>query len=206
MWFSFICLLIALLIGAGAECSEKEKVKKEHKLLKSELKLAFRPNIYFIFDLENKKIYFKARGTVLRELRIEEVKLWGDTVTAMPHSLLKKSTLLKPGRSRIKKGDSSTDDEFNIDALELEDMPAHYTLYMDEGISIFVRPRSEGLFSWVCNIGYLIKRYVSRPLFTVLNTLRGKPFTAIDVVLDKKDTQALYWAISEGSKGIINMY
>jgi hypothetical protein len=205
MWFRFICLLIALLISAGAECSEREKVKKEHELLKSELKLASKPNIYFIFDLENRKIYFKARGTVLRELGIEDVKLWGDTVAAKPHSLLKKSTLFKPGRSRIKKGDGSTDDEFKIDALELEDMPAHYTLYMDEGVSIFIRPKSEGLFSWVCNIGYLIKRYVSRPVFTVLNTLRGKPFTAIDVVLDKKDAQALYWTFSEGSEGIINM-
>jgi hypothetical protein len=42
-------------------------------------------------------------------------------------------------------------------------------------------------------------------MFTVLNTLREKPFTAIDVVLDKKDTEALYWAFSEGSEGIINM-
>jgi hypothetical protein len=205
MWFRFICLLIVLLISAGAECSEREKVKKEHELLKSELKLASKPNIYFIFDIEKRKIYFKARGTVLRELGIEDVKLWGDTVATKPHSLLKKSTLFKPGRSRIKKGDGSTDDEFKIDALELEDMPAHYTLYMDEGVSIFIRPESEGLFSWVCNIGYLIKRYVSRPVFTVLNTLRGKPFSAIDVVLDKKDAQALYWAFSEGSEGIINM-
>jgi hypothetical protein len=205
MWFRLICFLIALLISAGTECSEKEKIKKEHELLESELKLASKPNIYFIFDLENRKIYFKARGAVLRELRIEDVKLWGDAVAAKPHSLLKKSTFFKPRRSRIKKGDSSTGDEFKIDALELEDMPVHYTLYMDEGISIFIRPKSEGLFSWVCNIAYLIKRYVSRPVFTVLNTLRGKPFTAIDVVLDKKDAQALYWVFSEGSEGIINM-
>jgi hypothetical protein len=205
MWPRLICLLIALLISAGAECGEKEKAKREHELLKSELKLACEPNIYFIFDLGNRKIYFKARGAILRDLRIEDVKLWGDTVAAKPHSLLKKSTFLEPRRSRIRKGDGTADDEFKVDALELEDMPLHYTLYMDDGISIFVRPKSEGLFSWLCNIGYLIKRYVSRPLFAVLNTLRGKPFTAIDIVLDKKDAQALYWTFSEGSEGIINV-
>jgi len=204
MWFRLTCLLIALLISVSGECNEKERIRKEHELLQSELKLALRPNIYFIIDLENKKIYFKARGITLRELRIEDVKVWGDAVAVSPHSLLRKGTFLKPRRGKIKGGDAGKEDGFKIDALELEDMPAHYTLTIDGGISLFIRPRSEGLFSSICNTAYSIKRYASRPFFTVLNTLRRRPFTAIDIEMDKKDAQALYWAFSEGSGCIIN--
>ena len=34
-------------------------------------------------------------------------------------------------------------------------------------------------------------------------TLRGKPYTAIDMVLDKNDARAIYWSLSEGSGAII---
>ena len=33
------------------------------------------------------------------------------------------------------------------------------------------------------------KRFISRPALTVWNALAGKSFTAIDIIMDKKDAQ-----------------
>ncbi|OGW23973.1 MAG: hypothetical protein A2X59_13495 [Nitrospirae bacterium GWC2_42_7] len=190
-------------MSTEALCDNKGILFRENQLLESEFKLASKPDVYFIFNLKENIVHIKAAGISLREMQIKRVKQWGDNPPGQQLLLLKKSTFIKPGRDKIKPGETKEADDFSIDALELRDMPARYTLYMDKGVSIFVRPETEGIFSGIFNLFYSAKRFISRPALTLWNTLLRKPFTAIDIVLDKKDAQALYWSFYEGTGAIV---
>lgn len=196
-------MLMVLLMSTEALCDNKGLLLRENQLLESEFKLATKPDIYFIFNLKDNKIYIKAAGTLLREMQIKGVKKWGDHAPGQQLLLLKKSTFIKPGREKIKPGETKAEDDFSIEALELRDMPARYMLSMDKGVSIFVRPETEGIFSGLLNLFYSAKRFISRPALSLWNALLKRPFAAIDIILDKKDAQALYWSFYEGNGAIV---
>jgi len=202
MW-PVIVFFMAFFISTDAACDNKGNLSSETQRLRAELKLAEKPDIYFIFNLKERKIYIKARGTLLREFRIIDMKYWGDYISANPLFLLKKSTFMKPGREKIKPGADQDGDEVEIDALELDDMPARYTLSLEGGVSISVTPEPEGLITGLCNIIYSAGRYISGPVIMVWNALRKKTFTSIYIVLNKKEAQALYWSFHEGNGSII---
>ncbi|MBI4824689.1 MAG: hypothetical protein HY805_10770 [Nitrospirae bacterium] len=208
MKLRLISLLVIVFIGTNALSDEKIRLREENLFLKAELVLAKKSEIYFIFDLNEKKIYLKARGAVFKEWQVEGMKLWGSPPPIKPLSVLKKSTFIKPKRERIKpKSQTDTDtqqsDTFEVEALELRDMPLRYNLHISDGVLISVRPKTEGLVSGIMNICHTLKWYTSRPLLTVWNTLWRKPFVAVDLILSDVDAQALYWAVSEGSGSII---
>ncbi len=204
MLFRLTSLLILIFfLSTQAESSDIERLRTENQLLESELKLTTKPNIYFVFNLKDKKVYIKAHGTTLRELQVNKVEYWGDNIPLKPLFLSKKSTFFKPKREKIKPGNNKENERFEIEALELEDMPSSYMLCMDESIFIAVRSRPESFIARLCNIGYSFKWHFSRPLLALWYSLKRKPFIAIEVVLDKKSTQALYWSFSEGTRCII---
>ncbi|MEW6109526.1 MAG: hypothetical protein AB1632_10230 [Nitrospirota bacterium] len=203
MRLKFILFLAILFVANTAHCYEKESIAGENRLLEAELKLARKPDIYFVFNLKDKIIRIRSRGILLRGLVIQDVKYWGSPLSDKPYLLLKKSTFLKPGREKIKPGESKEKDDFEIDALELDDMPSKYVLSMDGGLSISVKPATGGVISWLCNVYYSAKRKISRPLFMFWNAVLGKPYIAVDIVLDGKEARALYWSLSEGAACIV---
>jgi hypothetical protein len=199
-----IFFLIGLLISGEALANEKIRIARENRLLEAELKLAASPNIYVVFDLKEKKISMRARGKALRELTIENVDMWGDHLDGKPYRLIEKSTLLKPARKKIKPGENKKEDNFEIEALELNDMPSAYTLTLDRGLSIMVRSRPSGIFSFLYNSGHSFQRSISYPLRSVWNSVRKKTFTVIDIVLEKEASQALYWSFAEGNGCVLS--
>lgn len=205
MKVKLILFLIAVFIGTNALSEDLVRLKEENQLLNAEMGLARKSGIYFVFDLKGKKIYLKARGAVFKEWQIKGMKLWGSPPPIKPLLVLKKSTFIKPKREKIKPGSQNgTDtDTFEVEALELKDMPLRYGLHISDGVLISVRPKTEGLVSGILNICHSLKWHTSRPLLTVWNALRRKPFTAVDLILDDVDAQALYWAVSEGAGSII---
>ncbi len=203
MWPGIVFFFIAFFVSADAACDNKGNLSSETQRLRAELKLAEKPDIYFVFNLKDRKIYIKARGTLLRELRIIDLRYRGDYAAAKPFFLLEKSSFIKPGREKIKPGADQDGDKVEIDALELDDMPARYALSLEGGISISVTPETEGPVSGLCNIIYSAGRYISGPVIMVWNALRKKTFTSIDIVLNKKEAQALYWSFHEGNGSII---
>jgi|GEM_PF-564479 len=180
---------------------------EEHQLLESELKLAKTPQLYFIFDFKKKEILIKSKGAILKELKIDAVRFWGQHVKPEPYTLIKKSALLKPKREEIKpKKEEDTEETtgtFDIKALELSDMPSSYRLTLKKGIVITIRPTPEGIFSTIFNAVSLANWYLSRPLLTLWNYLMGKPFTAVYLTLQKEDARSLYWSFTEGAESII---
>jgi hypothetical protein len=202
--FLVLTLFIFSAVFIYAETSRLSGLKENNRLLESELKLAKKTQLYFILNLKEKKIYFKCRGITLRELDIEKVKLWGQSPDLKHYALVKKSTLFKPERKEIKPEDKEKDDgNFELDALELDDMPANFSMVLDEGINISVRQKPEGFFSGLRSIYSYTAWHITRPLITIWNTVQKKPFTSIYITLSKKDAQSLYWSFYEGLVSII---
>lgn len=175
---------------------------KENRLLKSELQFARKSDIYFIFNLTEKKVLFKAKGLVLKELPVENIKLWGSPIKQEPLKLIKKTAILKPKRAKIKPT-KDNEDSFEPDALELEDMPSRYRLTLDNYVWLYVRPEPDGMLSRIFYVVSTLKSYISRPVLSFWNTLWGKTFTEIDITVDEKDARSLYWSFTEGLSCII---
>lgn len=191
--------------GQAAPLNSRE-LRENNRLLESELKLAKKPQLYFIFNLKEKKIYFKCRGVTLRELEIKKVNLWGPYPGLKDYVLLKRSTLFKPERKEINPKNNEKDKQeanFELEALELGDMPANFSMVLYEGINISVRQKPEGFFSGLRSIYSNTMWHITRPLITIWNAVQGKPFTSVYITLSKKDAQSLYWSFYEGLAGII---
>lgn len=203
-----IYIVIALMISTGASA---EALNSKEELLQAELELARKPQIYFMLNLKDKKIYFKARGIILKEITVDDIKFWGNILTVQPYTMAKKSSFSTPMRDTInpdkeeaeKEEKKDEKEKFQLKALELSDMPASYTLSLDDNIFISVKPGEKGVVSKFYSAAYSLNWYVSRPLYTVWNSVRKKPYTALHLRLKKEDAQAFYWSFVEGGKIII---
>jgi len=195
-----ILLSIFSLSAEVAPASEEIRLVGKNSLWRSEYQLAKTPQIYFIFELIEKKILIKARGVVLKELPIESCALWGAPLQPTPLPLLSKSAIIRPKRTEIKP--IQKNDEENpsaLHALQVEDMPARYRLNFDGGIRLYVRPKSGGVLLTFFNLFSSLKSYlVTRPFGLLWNGLHGENFTEIVVYLKEKEARSLYWAFQEG--------
>jgi len=183
-------------------------------LLSTELTLARKPVIYFIFDLENREVLLKSRGTVLKKMKIDDIKFWGDPVFSGSQTMIGKSALFKePKRVNIDPDKAAEEEEtktagqtpatFEIDALELKDMPATYHLEFSEGVFISVRPKASGIVSGIYELANYAAWYISRPVFTVWYSIQGRPYTSIYLTLSEEDARSIYWSLEENSVNII---
>ncbi len=82
-------------------------------------------------------------------------------------------------------------------------MPASYKLKFDEGFHISVKPDNKGLLPTLYNIGNSLNWHISHPILTVWYAIKSRPYGALNLVLNEKDAQALYWSIHEGAGVLI---
>ncbi len=202
--FRLIFFFITLIAGPAFAGEDKEIYIRESRLLEEELKLSRKPAIYFVFDLKGKMVYIKARGIPLKELQIKDFNCWGSPAAANAYQVREKSTFIEPVREMIKPGENKKNENYKVGALELADMPSRYTVVLDGGVAIFIKPLTEGIVSGISNVSYSSVRFFTRPILMLWNVLKGKPYTAIDIVLDKNDARAFYWTLSENSNAIID--
>jgi len=199
----FLCLFLAQGVEA-APLPELDRLVRENNLLKSEQQLAKTPQVYVLFNLVEKKIFIKARGTVLKELSIDSLRIWGASIQVKPMTLLKKDALIEPGRKEIKPAKEGEETTSELQALQVGDMPARYRLSLDGNIWLYVRPRAEGTLSTLLNILSSLKSYlIIKPLGTLWYVLRGGSFTEIVVYVSENDARSLYWTFQEGYGCII---
>jgi hypothetical protein len=198
----FIVLCIVLFAGPASAGDESQKYARENAILEEELSLARTPQIYFVFNLEEKTTAIKTHGVLLRELPIKDLGYWGSPVAGKAYHVQKISTLWQPSRETIRPGEKK--DDFKIDALELADMPSRYAVLFDAGLQISIRPETTGMFSGIYHLFSSSIRFLTRPFAMLWNALWGKPYTAIDIVLGTTDdARALYWSLSEGAGAIV---
>ncbi len=203
MCIKWIFSIFLFLMGTSLFWCEPQK-SQETLSLETELSLAKSSHLYFIFDLGENKIDLKAKGLLLRTWKIEAIRLWGDPVLLNPVSVVKKSTIFPPKREEIKPGETGEEEKFEIEALELSDMPSSYTIILERNISIYIRPKSKGLASLLKNIGHTMRWYFYPPLRTVWSTAKRNSYTAFDVLMENKDEcRSFYWTLAENMKFII---
>jgi hypothetical protein len=203
-WARWVPTVVLPLIATSALCAEKVSVRYQNQLLEAELRVAESPQIYFLFDLPDKKIYLKARGRTLREIELTGIRCWGRTAVVRTTPLLEKSALFPPKRVVIEPRGGASGEEVRVETLELKDMPATYTLVMQDQTSIHVRPKPTTMLAWLWSAQYPIRWYLSRPILTAWYALwKKQSFTSIEIVLDADSTRALYWAFLEGMQAIV---
>ena len=194
----FLSLFLTLGVEA-APAAELDQLARENNLLKSEHQFAKTPHVYVLFDLVEKKIFIKVRGTVLKELPITSLKIWGAPISVKPMTLLKKDAFIEPGRKEIKPAKEGEETTSELQALQVGDMPARYRLSLDGNIWLYVRPRAEGTLSTLLNILSSLKSYlIIKPLGTLWYVLRGGSFTEIVIYVSENDARSLYWTFQEG--------
>lgn len=203
---SFRTLSLALLIGFGPCLLAQDRAPLfEHRLAQEELQLAKTPSLYFIISLKSRTIALKSRGITLREWGIDGLHAWGDPPSPEPVTLRKKSTLFPPRRNKIKPAaNEDAESTFELDALELKDMPSRFTLFLSGDLRIYVRAKAGGFLPRLGNVGHFFAWHVWAPLTNLVFELRKRPFAALEIVLPRKeDSQTLYWAFPEELKGLI---
>jgi len=194
--------MTALFIAIHAHADNREKLARENRLIERELSLAKKSNLYFVFDLEGKTIQIKANGLILKEFPVHDMRVWGSSLPWNSLVLEKKSTFVKPRRKRIRPVKHEETDNFEIQALELGDMPSRYTLVLGKRVYVSVKPH-RGFSSEAGNAASSLKNAICRPFMAFWFGVRGKPYTTLDVFLEKKDAMALYWSFHEGTEGIL---
>lgn len=179
--------------------------------MESELKLAEASYLYFIFHLEENTVQIKARGVLLKELPIGGSRHWGGSPPIAPLTLIRKSALVEPQRKAIapkKREEESSEEEessttFELEALELKDMPSSFRLALSEGVHISIRPKPEGFVARFLDILRTLVWYATKPLQSIWYAQRGEPFIALELVLARDDAQRLYWSFPEGNQAIV---
>lgn len=159
-----IFFFIALIAGPAFAGDDKEIYIRESRLLEEELKLSRKPDIYFIFNLKGKMVYIKSRGISLKELPIKDFNFWGSPVSVSAYRVREKSTFIEPEREMIKPGESKKNEKYKVDAFEVTDMPSRYTVILDGGIAIYIKPLTEGIFSGISNFSFSSVRFLTRPI------------------------------------------
>lgn len=202
--------LVLLSLAVRVFCVPQEdpaSTYRQNKFLQEEYALAKAPGFYFLFDLRNKKIELKSKGIVLRTWEPQRARFWGSPVSFRALALTRKTALALPQRRVIKPGEEETPTkpeakpgEFELEALEVRDMPPIFTLEMEDGTKINV----VGKEKWTNKFVSLLKWQVVMPLKTLWLHQKKRAMSLIQIGFDdQKEGQALYWALSEGIKGLI---
>lgn len=198
-------LLLFIVMNVFLLGQEKKPYFEENELLSRELELARSSSLYFILNLKEKSLHLKAKGVLLRKWDIEKVRFWGKPFSIKLVTIEKRSAFNPPQRKKIQPGENQAQkDSFELEALELQDMPTSFSLVLGDNISLAVRSRARSFIEKTASLWEVFKWYTYPPLKTTWKALRKKSFTQIKIILsEKKETQAIYWAFAEGLKGVI---
>ena len=219
---SFYYILFLTFIRSQPLSNEKAGITLEkNSFLEAMFSLAQKPDNYFLFDIREKRIFLMSRGIVLREWFADQVQFTGDPVPVQIFSLERKNIQFSELRHNIdvddnsvnntdpdnigdnKTGENKKEDKFELEAVELDDMPTSYVLFLNGGISINIRTH-EGFGSFFKNTTHSIMWHAYYPIRAIWSSLKKDTFTAIDISFkDEKEAQALFWAVADKAQCIL---
>lgn len=220
-------LLAAAAAGLAAGTADRAALAKKQSDLASEYTLAKDPNFYFVLDVAGRKLELRVRGMVLRTWPLGSIRFWGRPDLAGSVELVKKTTLKAPERIVIKPGEEeapvqapgpeakpgtakaapaapASAADFDLEALELRDMPERFSLDFDNGLHVTIKSRdaaSGGLFKKLADAW---SWYVALPLESLFGSREGRPVSELEMTFENgKDAQSIYWHFFDGIKGLI---
>ncbi len=177
---------------------------EEARLLEAELTMAKGEAPYVLLNTGTGTLSLKAKGVSLRKWKIVKSRQWGYPLTSNPLPLVKKSTLISPEREEIKPGQTTASDTFDIQALELPDMPKRFSLTLGNDIHIYVTPSPQGFSRILLFSTSLLRRLFFYPLATINSSLHDNCYHTLEIELESKtEAQALYWALAEDTNFLI---
>ncbi|HVP91384.1 MAG TPA: hypothetical protein VMS75_09220 [Terriglobales bacterium] len=184
---------------------DKAGLVRIQRQITAESELAKEPKFYFILDIREKKLELKVRGMALRSWKLGEMRFWGKPAFSGTVQLVRKSALKKPQRNVIKPGETATaakdPAKFELEALELKDMPKSFGLEFGNGLRVSVKAMEHGLKAFSEDIGW----YIALPVENYISAREGKQVSVLELrFADEKDAQAIYWTFFEGIKGLIH--
>lgn len=206
-------LAASIAWAAPLRAQEPEDLLRTQATLTSEYGLARAPNFYFVLDVSGKKLELRVRGMVLRSWPLSSMQFWGKPNFQGNVELKTKSALKTPERIVVRptggeeqaapeaKGEGP---EFELEALELKDMPESFRLEFDNGFHVSVRSSaaaSGGFFKGLWNSW---NWYVGLPIRSFLSRGHNGSSAWLELVFEEKhDAQAIYWHFFEGIRGIV---
>jgi hypothetical protein len=200
----FLLLMLLAACGAFGQAVEKEKIVRSQQELTSESELAREPRFYFVLDIRQKNLELRVKGMVLRAWKLRSMRFWGKPAFSKTVQLVKKSTLKPPRRNVIKPGEAAASakdpGKFELEALELKDMPKSFSLDFDNGLHVSVKASEKGLRA----LEEEVRWYGLWPVRSFFSARNGKPLSDLELKFEnEKDAQAIYWIFYEGIKGFV---
>lgn len=221
-------LAIALLGTVGLAASgrgaavDRMALAKKQAALATEYSLAKESHFYFVLDVLGRQLELRVRGMVLRSWPLRGMRFWGHPGFAGTVEMVKKTTLKAPERIVIKPGEAAEAPapapaepgakgttaakpaEYELEAIELRDMPMTFGLDFDNGLRITVKSKGAGAQSPSRRLRDALRWYVRLPLRNLFGSREGKMSSELELVFENgPDAQAIYWHFFDGIKGII---
>ena len=221
-------ILGAAVLGAIANGAavDRTALAKKQAALATEYSLAKESSFYFVLDVLGRKLELRVRGMVLRSWPLQAMRFWGSPGFAGTVELVRKTTLKAPERIVIKPGDAAeaqpapapaplkpaakgtaappAQAEFDLEALELKDMPKRFTLDFDNGLHVTIKAEDAASRGLAGSLNDGLRWYVGLPLRNLFGSREGKTISELELTFEQgQDAQAIYWHFFDGIKGII---
>ncbi len=216
--------VLGFAASGAAAGPDRTALAKKQSSLSSEYSLAKDSNFYFVFDVLGRKLELRVRGMVLRTWPLQAMRFWGRPDLAGSVALVRKTTLKAPERIVIKPGEEeeavptaapaakpaasaaapATAAEFELEALELRDMPKRFSFDFDNGLHITIKAKNADERGFARSLTDAWRWYVDLPLRNLFGSREGKAISELELTFDEeKDAQSIYWHFFDGIKGII---
>lgn len=200
----FWMLFLAASSGLLGQAPDKEKILRTQQELTAENELAKETHFYFVLDVREKNLELRVRGMALRSWKLQSMKFWGKPAFSRTVQLVRKSTLRPPQRNVIKPGETTPTpkdpSKFELEALELKDMPKTFTLEFDNGLRVSVKTARKGVGAIRDEMNW----YGWLPVQSYFQARNGKSTSELELLFEKEsDAQAIYWIFFEGIKGLV---
>jgi len=216
-------VLAAIANGAAVD---RTALAKKQAALATEYGLAKESSFYFVLDVLGRKLELRVRGMVLRSWPLQAMRFWGSPGFAGTVELVRKTTLKAPERIVIKPGDTAEAQpapapapakpaaksapapaapaEFDLEALELKDMPKRFTLDFDNGLHVTIKAEDAASRGLAGSLSDGLRWYIGLPLRNLFGSREGKRISELELTFEQgQDAQAIYWHFFDGIKGII---
>jgi hypothetical protein len=197
-------------------------VTERNIFLTQVLSLAEKPKPCFLINMGENKIQLMAKGVVLKEWTSDKIKFTQGYLPLQTLMLEKKSVQLDQLRQAepIEKDDTATNTNVKNTsdikpvtntaadtakdnkyipppALDIEDMPSDYQLFLNGGTSINVVTQAESHKS-------VMKRYLITPILALWPSSEKDDSAKIEIFFkDKTTSRTLFWSFTEGTECII---
>jgi hypothetical protein len=214
---------VVLAAVANGAAVDRTALAKKQAALATEYGLAKESSFYFVLDVLGRKLELRVRGMVLRSWPLQAMRFWGSPGFAGTVELVRKTTLKAPERIVIKPGDTAEAQpapapapakpaaksaaapaEFDLEALELKDMPKRFTLDFDNGLHVTIKAEDAASRGLAGSLSDGLRWYIGLPLRSLFGSREGKRISELELTFEQgQDAQAIYWHFFDGIKGII---